>query len=256
MLKVQNLTVHAGNTPLLKNVSFELPPGELVAVMGPNGAGKSTLLKTLSGEWLASQGDVEMNQVPIASLSALKLAQMRAVMPQKIEVDFPFQVSEILDMAFDVSTRPHDKSALIEQIMAWFDLSKLYARNYLTLSGGEQQRVNLARVILQLWSRRKAQSQWLLLDECTSSLDLNHQHLVFQRLQLLAKEFGVGVVMVLHDLNLASQYAHQTLLLKEGKLHALGATAQVLQPKVLSEVFAFETRCLSHPQGWPIIVPA
>ncbi|WP_319558298.1 heme ABC transporter ATP-binding protein [Thiomicrorhabdus sp.] len=255
MLEVENLTVELEHKTILHDVSLTLEPGEVLSVLGPNGAGKSTLLKALSGDVRHYHGDIRLNGRDLRFYDVRTLAEQRAVMPQKIQLDFPFLVEEVLQMALE----PLAKEKLHAQIryaLARFDVEHLIGRSFVTLSGGEQQRVQLARVLLQLSTSIAREGGFLFLDECTSSLDLAHQHQVFQVVRDFARRNRVGVLSVLHDLNLASQYSDRVLLLKQGRVLAFGSVQQVFAADQLSRMYDFPVSVSVHPHGWPLVIPA
>jgi iron complex transport system ATP-binding protein len=257
MLVAKNLSFETANKRILENISVSIAPGEIFTILGPNGAGKSTLLKCLSGDFQHFSGKIEINQQSINQLTDEKLAELRAVMPQFIRLDFPFLVREVVQMAL----QPIPKAQLLPtaiKALERFEVAHLQARNYLTLSGGEQQRVQLARVFAQLehQSSSTLSDRYLLLDECTSNLDLAHQHQVFQAARQFAKTHNVGIIAVLHDLNLAAQYSDRSLILKDGKIQALGEVKRVYQANLLSNVYGLPIKVMPHPKGWPYILPS
>lgn len=257
------LTLHSnqGRKVILDKASMSVSPGELKVVLGPNGAGKSTLLKCLSGELCVQKGEVLIDSDPLQTLTPEMLALRRAVMPQSVQLDFPFTVTEVVEMGQRHALSDIALQQLVEQALSMFDVQHLKARNYLTLSGGEQQRVQLARVVGQLLAAMQFQQAlpgYLLLDECTASLDLSHQHLVFKVARQLAEHHGMGVLMILHDLNLASQYADQLVMMKEGRTLYQGTPKEVLSEKLVEDIYDFPVRIVPPQQGvcdWPLVLP-
>jgi len=240
---------------ILDQVNCELHAGEVLALIGPNGAGKSSLLKALSGDITELSGLVVLNGRSLKDWSPTELAQQRAVMPQQVQLDFAFKVAEVVSMGW-LGPDSNARWTQLVQVMADFDISHLAQRNYLTLSGGEQQRVHLARVWLQLLStpnRSTTRPGYLLLDEATSSLDLAHQHQVFKLLCALAKNQNIGVLVVLHDLNLAARYADKVLLMHQGRVMAQGLVDEVMQAEILSETFGLALD-VCQPQDAPLMI--
>ncbi|KUJ71070.1 heme ABC transporter ATP-binding protein [Thiomicrospira sp. WB1] len=256
MLEIQQLSIHIQERALIQDVSLRLHPGEIIALLGPNGAGKSTLLKSASGDYEQARSHVWFNGIKLSELNQRSLAQERAVMPQSIHLDFPFKVREVVEMGLlqtlDASSRPD----CIRQALDWFDMADHAERNYLTLSGGEQQRVQLARVLGQILFQTHDRPRFLLLDECTASLDITHQHQVFQQLTRLARPHNVGVLAVLHDINLAAQYADTGVLMREGRIRHHGPINKMMTEQAIEETYDFPVTCLRHPKGWPLIIPA
>lgn len=255
MFDVQNLSYHAGRRPLLRDVSVQARPGELLAVVGANGAGKSTLLRLLSGDLAPSAGVVRFGGRALGDIPAAELARRRAVLTQQHTLSLAFRVRELVLMGrypyFRGQPTAHDQS-VVEQALQLVGLTRLAERSYPTLSGGEQQRAQLARVLAQVWEAEKG---FLLLDEPLTGLDLNHQHHTLEVARALVQR-GFGVVAVLHDLNLAAQYADQLLLLRQGQVVAAGRPAEVLTPAHIRHAFDVDVALLPHPTlGTPLIVP-
>lgn len=236
MLTAANIHVRKGNRDILTDVSLTLQPGEVLALAGPNGAGKSTLLKIMSGSDTAHKGTVSLNDQLLAEFPARELAQYRAVLSQKIVPGFDFTVREVVMMGryphFDGKPRPADEEA-VEQAMESTGVTNFAQRSINSLSGGEQQRVHLARVLAQIW---KAPNACLLLDEPANNLDLRHQHELLQLVSSLTDN-GLAVLVVIHDINLAAQYASRVALLRKGKLVACDTPENVLTPNLLTKVF-------------------
>ncbi len=237
--EVKNLGFTIAGRQLLNQVNLHLVPAQVTAIIGTNGAGKSTLLHHLTGEVSPTVGEVVFQGKPLSAWSIEALAQKRAVLAQSVNLNFPLSVVEVIELGLEVvggdaAFRQQRLAALLQ----WFDLQDLQHQNYLTLSGGEQQRVQLARVFAQLHPERLAES-WLLLDEWSEGLDLRHQKQVGQLLRQHA-EAGVGVLMILHDLNLVSQWADSVVGLKQGEVVFHAPIEAALQAERLSELFGVE----------------
>jgi iron complex transport system ATP-binding protein len=254
-MQATNLSYRAGPKTLLHNVSLAVRPGELLAVVGANGAGKSTLLRLLSGDLKPSSGKVLLAGQPLSQWPPAALARRRAVLMQQHTLVLAFQVRELVLLGryphFGGQPTAHDH-AVVAAALELVGLSHLAEREYPTLSGGEQQRAQLARVLAQVW---EAESGFLLLDEPLTGLDLRHQHQTLAVARQLTRR-GFGVVAVLHDLNLAAQYADQVLLLHQGRAVASGAPAAVFTSNYIHLSFGIEVELLTHPTlGCPLIVP-
>lgn len=219
---------------LLDQVDLSLQPGQLHALLGPNGAGKSTLLKVLSGDQSFGQGEVLLNNEAVQLLDKAALAKLRAVLPQLSGMAFPLSVDEVVSMGryphFDSTVE--ENQAAIQQAMQQAEITHLQGRSYPSLSGGEQQRTQLARVLAQ-------DTEILLLDEPLSALDIAHQIQIMELLKQLAEQ-GRSIVIVLHDINLALRYASHITLLKAGKVAAQGGAHQVVTEQQLLEVFSVD----------------
>ncbi|AWZ01651.1 hemin import ATP-binding protein HmuV [Rhodobiaceae bacterium] len=257
-LAARNVDVVLGSRQVLTGASMEVHPGELVAVLGPNGAGKSTFLNVLSGEQRVLSGDVRIGEDELQHLSPASLACKRALMPQKASLSFPFKVRDVVAMGRDPFRASVDASSnriAVDCALEETDIGHLAGRVYTQLSGGEQQRVQLARVLAQIWRENDDEPRFLLLDEPTSSLDLAHQHSVLHLAVRLAEK-GVGVVAVVHDLNLAALYATRVVILANGCVVATGAPDDVLQPSLIADVFDLSVRQVEDPDtGRRLIVP-
>jgi len=257
MLSVRGLTCLAGGRPVVREITMDFTPGLLYAIVGPNGSGKSTFLKAFSGEWPVTSGEIVYDGMPLPGLDKMDIAKRRAVMSQAPELHFPLRVDDIVMMGRypHFSFRPSHRDRLIcEQAMERLSVAGLAGRDYLTLSGGEKQRVQFARALAQIWDQPGNGCRYLFLDEPVSSLDIYYQH---QLLRLLRDFIGERIVMiaVLHDLNLALQYADRLLFIKDGGLMAEGAVMSVVRPELIREVFRMETRLLADPDGRrPVLV--
>lgn len=231
MLKAQNISYKVGDKTLLDHVSVEFHPGKLNLIIGPNGAGKSTLIKVLSNELRPSTGSVFYGKENINKTAIEKLAKVRAVLSQNIELAFPLPVSEIVMMGryphFNGAPTVKDHLACREALR-FFELEDMAERNYATLSGGEKQRVHFARVTAQLWYPINEQCRYLILDEPLTFLDVHFQFDLMYKLLALLKNTDMVIVGVVHDLNLAAKFADQITLIHQGQILANGAREDVL----------------------------
>lgn len=259
MLALDHATVRVGHATLLDGVSLAVRPGEVLAVVGPNGAGKTTALRTLAAEAPPSDGTATLDGQALAALAPDALARRRAVMPQATTLQFDFSVLEVvlLGRTPHRSSRADDLDAAFRAMRA-AGVEALAARRYPTLSGGEQQRVHLARALAQLDAGAEASPEaprYLLLDEPTSALDIAHQHAVLRTARERAAA-GVGVLAVLHDLNHAAQYADRVAVLAAGRLVACGPPRDVLTVDVVGRAFGMAVVVTDHPcAACPLVVP-
>ncbi|PZF79850.1 heme ABC transporter ATP-binding protein [Jiangella anatolica] len=245
------ITVVLGGSRILDDVSIDVRAGEVLALVGPNGAGKSTLLSALTGDIAVAAGTVTLHGEPLTSWSSPEAAMRRAVLLQQVRLSFPFTVAEVVEMGRAPWTgtplEDHDAAA-VATALADADVAQFAARRFTSLSGGEQARVALARVLAQ-------RTGLLLLDEPTAALDLRHQELVLRVARERAAT-GVAVVVVLHDLNLAAAHADQVAVLAGGRIVASGPPADVLAGDLLSDVYDHEVEVIAHPRtGAPVILP-
>ena len=251
VLSVRNLSVSRGCVSIVSDVSLSLSAGDILMLLGPNGAGKSTVLKAISGE-LPSRGQINIAGRELAEWPVRKLSRRRAIMPQSVEVNFPLTVEEVVALGRPRAARG-EPDPVVDRLMAELDIRDLRHRLLPGLSGGEQQRVQLARVLGQIIDTPG--DRLLLLDECTSALDPAHQQLVLEYVQRLAKEQGMAVIAIVHDLNLAAQFADRLLIMRAGRCYQEGTVEQVLKPSVLEAVYGFRARVMALPEGYPVVIP-
>lgn len=244
MIAAREVTVHAGTRPLLDGIDLAVADGELVAVVGPNGAGKSTLLAALAGDRRLARGRIALAGLDLRAASVTTLACLRAVLPQHSQLTLAFTALEVVQLA----ARGVDR-ALAMRCLADVELSTFATRRYPTLSGGEQQRVQLARVLAQLALAPRAA---LLLDEPTSALDPRHQQLVLA-LARDAATAGHAVVIVLHDLTLAARWCDRVLLLANGRTAGEGPPEVVLTPARLAAAYATRFEVLTGEGGLVVV---
>ncbi|MEM7117545.1 MAG: heme ABC transporter ATP-binding protein [Chloroflexota bacterium] len=250
MLTANNLGFTVGRKAILQDVSVELAAGELLAVVGPNGAGKSTLLKLLTGDIRPSSGEVMLEKRPLSQWSRADLAKRRAVLLQQSHLTFAFSVLEVVLMGripHNSGVESDNDYAIAEEALDFVGLTDFADRVYPTLSGGEQQRVQLARILAQIWEPPAAGHRYLLLDEPTASLDLAYQQQTLKIARRFAME-GTAVLAILHDLNLAAQFADRILMLKGGTITAVGTPAEVLTSQTIETVFDTPVHVLTHPE--------
>ncbi len=264
MIRLEGVALERGGRRVLQNLDLTLLPGELVALLGPNGSGKSTLLAALSGELAPAAGRLTLLDRPLPQWSAAELALVRAVLPQQSRLVFGFTVLEVVSLgrsshAGRASQR--DDAVAIRAALDAVGATRFARRDYRQLSGGEQQRVQLARALAQIWSPPPARPavappRLLLLDEPVSSLDLCYQEQVLQVAQAQARE-GAAVLASLHDPNLAARHADRIVLLGEGGILADGAPDAVLEPVLLQRVYGLPLLLSRHPaSGAPLLLPA
>jgi iron complex transport system ATP-binding protein len=238
---------------LVNRINFDLDAGEILAIIGPNGAGKSTLIKALAG-------DIQhTGEAIITGLAATPIQRARqiAVLPQLSLLNFPYRVSEVVNLA----RIPHRSGwardqQVVDQALSLMDINFLKDRFYTELSGGEKQRVQLARALAQIWDVGDAANgtRLLLLDEPTTALDLGHQRDLMLAVRKFAKQ-GVAVVMVLHDINLAARYADTMLALLCSEQIAYGPVEQVVTADNISRLFGIQAEIVRHPSsGTPVVI--
>ena len=276
MLQAHGIAVQRGERQILSDIDLSLPAGQVIGVLGANGAGKSTLLAALAGELSPSAGRITLNGRPLSAWPVAELASCRAVLPQSPSLQFDLPVATVIGMgAYPHArhsrtgahpTNRHDTAQaamaedqrILQRVLALADVQDLYERRYRRLSGGEQQRVHLARVLYQLLLARQGHDEYrvLMLDEPTASLDPRHQLHLLSAVHTLVHEENVAALVIVHDLNLAAGCCDRLLLLGQGRVAACGTPAQVLTPDTLRQVYGVEATVLPHPNqpGRPLVV--
>jgi ABC-type cobalamin/Fe3+-siderophores transport system ATPase subunit len=238
--------------PALDAVSCTVEPARLVAVVGPNGSGKTTLVRALGGRHEPDAGAVHLDGRPLATWPRAAIAQVLAVVAQREEIAFPLRVDEAVMLGRYARLGPWappgavDRAA-VQAALERCDVAGLAGRSVDTLSGGEWQRVRLARALAQ-------EPRVLVLDEPTASLDVRHEMEVLELVRRLVDE-GMAGLVVTHELNLAARFADRIVLLAEGRVAADGPPAEVLTRDVLSRVFAWPVAVTTWCDGSPQVVP-
>ncbi|MEP4548343.1 MAG: heme ABC transporter ATP-binding protein [Saccharospirillum sp.] len=242
--------------PVLTDVSIRVTPGKVTALVGQNGAGKSTLLKALSGELTPEQGKVTLHDKPIHDWEGQDRARLLSVLPQQHALNFEFRVEEVVTLGrYPHGTGHQRDKQIVKEALALCDLSQFSQRSIDDISGGERQRVHLARVLAQIWETQPEGPCFLLLDEPTTGLDLSHQQALFKAVQYFARR-EVGILLVVHDLNLAARYADQVVLMHQGHIVAQGTPDQVFQADTLQRYFDLAVTVQRHPRhDCPLIIP-
>ena len=244
---IRNLQVAFGPRPVLQDLSLEVAEGAFFIIIGPNSAGKTTLLKTMAGAVRPCQGQVEIRGTAVDRYSPRDLARLMAVVPQRVPTDIPFTVQEMVLMGRSPHVgwlgleKQHDFDLAAES-MSITDVAHLARRPLPQLSGGELQRVIIARALCQ-------QPRLLLLDEPTAALDLAHQVNIMDLMARLKEDRGLTIIMVSHDLNLAAMYGDQLLLLKEGKRISAGTPKEVLTYEQLEQAYGCALLVDENPLG-------
>jgi len=246
-ITIANLSHAFGTQKVLKKITFSVKKGEFFIIIGPNGSGKTTLMRLLAGILKLQQGQIEILGLPNHRYTAKRLARSVAFVPQRLPLDLPFAVGEVVLLgrapyqgALGIEREMDSKIA--HQAMAFTELDHLAYSNLDQLSGGEQQRVFIARAICQ-------EPAIMLLDEPTASLDLSHQIKVMDLLEKLKIEKGITVIMVSHDINLAAMYSDQVLLLKDGEIASIGPPANVLSFRKLEDTYGCKLLVDESPLG-------
>ena len=251
LIELNSVGLALDGRAILKNVSLQVFPGEVLALVGPNGAGKSSLLSVMSGDVQATTGRALLQGRDVSKYRVDEAARQRSVLMQSNEVSFPFTVAEIVEMGrapWARTTSLADDNKAIAQALEKADVEHLVERRFNQLSGGERARVSLARVLAQ-------RTPVVLLDEPTAALDLKHQESVMKTVREIAGQ-GRAVVVVVHDLSVAAGYADRVAMVVEGKIAAVGSPREVITAKRVSEVYgvAVDIETVGSPAR-PVILP-
>lgn len=246
MLEVENISYAIGEKTILENISACFKPGILNMIIGPNGSGKSTLLKIICNEITHYSGKVLYNRAVLSKKERIAIAQKRAVLSQQSELSFPLPVEEVVMMGryphFNLTPSVKDKDICLRALQK-MNMEDFRYRNYLTLSGGEKQRVHFARTLAQIWEQPKDTCRYLLLDEPIASLDLNYQHEFLKITKEVAAQNTVTIA-VIHDINLALQYADQVIFINGGNIVASGLPSEVVTAENLFKVYGLKCRII------------
>jgi iron complex transport system ATP-binding protein len=246
-IKIKDLSYSFGNRAILQDLSFAVPKGDFFIIIGPNGSGKTTLMRTIAGILKPRKGHIEIFHRRISSYKRKELARSVAFVPQGLPGDFPFRVAELVLMGRapynnTLGLETEEDHVVSRQAMQFTEIEHLADRKLNQLSGGEQQRVFIARAICQ-------EPKILLLDEPTASLDLGHQVRIMDLMERLKAEKGVTVVMVSHDINLAAMYGNRLLLLRDGKIVSMGLPGEILTFETLEQTYGCALLVDESPLG-------
>ncbi|WP_299843510.1 heme ABC transporter ATP-binding protein [uncultured Roseovarius sp.] len=253
-LQADKISLTIGRRAILDNVTLAARAGEVTAIVGPNGSGKTSLLRAITGEYQTA-GTTHLNGLLVTQANGARLAIMRGVLPQAARLAFPFKAIEVVRIGHQAGPHGVDRQ-LPHRALAAVGLSGFEDRFYQDLSGGEQQRVQLARVLAQVWQPVfSGQPCWLFLDEPVASLDIGHQLGIMQ----LARDYaqrGGGVIAVMHDLNLTAMFAHKVAIMKNGEVFARGDPQTVFTDTTLSAVYGCNLRINTKPsKDTPFVLP-
>ncbi|HBV76396.1 MULTISPECIES: ABC transporter ATP-binding protein [Vibrio] len=249
MLSVQSLTTSIGDLTLANGLSFDLKPGQVTAILGPNGTGKSSLLKTLFGDIKPTSGDISFNGDHLSGQALSKWRNRFGYMPQDIHLDVNLTVIEVVLLGrLDALSLSLSEEVLKEaiRILDNIGLAELANRDVRTLSGGQRQMILFAQALMR-------KPEIMMLDEPVSALDLHYQHVLLEHLSYETVKQKYVTVMVLHDLNLAAQYADNLLVLKGGELVSVGHPTQVLTSSLIKDIYDVDANVIVDDSGRPFV---
>lgn len=252
VISLRNINLQFSQRKLLNEVNLDFYRGELTILLGPNGTGKSSLLKTITNE-VEFQGDCYFYGHLIKNWDQQAMSKHLSILPQHSQLTFNFCVQEVVALgALNLTLSRQNLETTVMENMQKTDIQHLAQRSYPSLSGGEKQRVHLARVLTQL--THSGTQKVLLMDEPTSALDIQHQHRTLQLAKDIALNGGT-VIVVLHDLNLAAQYADRIVILNNGDIVANGTAKEVVRSDTIEAVYQHPVEIINHPKtGHPIVL--
>ena len=250
-INISSVNLNYGEVQILKNIDFRIEPGKVVSIVGPNGAGKSSLLDVISGNVEPSSGEIFYNNVPLKDITIMERAAIRSVMGQHNHVVYDFTVQDILEMGWISQnlSSPNNKKfeSNLKSISEECYLTNLLDRKLNKLSGGEQRRVHFARGLMQLNnSINLNHPKYFLLDEPISSMDIYFELQVMEIIRKIANT-GIGVLIIIHDLNLASKFSDEIILMAKSKVVKTGTPSKVFEEKTLSDVYGLEMKITNKP---------
>jgi iron complex transport system ATP-binding protein len=253
MISVRNLSVSFGKSQILSDISLDIPKGQVISLCGPNGAGKSTLLSAVVGELRAFRGEICYGTQSLTRLSATALSTQRSVLEQSPSLSAEFTVSELVRLSIPIEISPHETNQIMSSVLDVLSLQGFENRLVSNLSGGQRHRAHLARVLAHMKANKLRYGDgYLFLDEPTASLDIRHQ-IEVMKIAKSAAEDGAGVLVVMHDLNLAAAFSDKVALLEAGTLVKHGSISQVMRADVLSDVYATPISVI-RPIGGPLLI--
>ena len=249
-LNLEKVSLKLDNRQILKDVSLEINEGEIVSVIGPNGAGKSTLLNVFTGDINPDSGEIFYDDKQLKQISIQERAFTRSVMSQMQTLVFNFSVKDVIEMGWlqrGNSDFSNNFSMAFENVTKECNVHNFIHRKFNSLSGGEQRRVHFARTLLQLWRPSESNDpRYLLLDEPTANLDLSSEMLLMNILKKRAS-LNVGILVILHDLNLASHFADKIAIIKNGEIMAFGEPEKIMEDTFLTSIYEVPIKVKHDP---------
>ena len=249
-IEVKNLSWKVDNKSIIENTSLTINKGEVITVLGPNGAGKSSLLRLISGDLKGTEGEIIFDGSPLEKISIQDRSFIRSVMSQSQEIVYDFSVKDIIEMGWierGISQYSGDFEEAVSSISKDCSVENLLGQSFNTLSGGEKRRVHFARTLVQLWRPSGSDDpRYMFLDEPTANLDILHEQKMMKLIQKKRDE-GIGILLILHDLNLAAKYSDKVAIFKNGNLVSLGNPKEVLTENTLSSVYGVQMQIDHDP---------
>ena len=256
MLKLQDINYTIGAKQILSGIQINFEPGKLHMILGPNGSGKTSLLKIASGQIQNYNGSVFYDNHLISQIPTATLATYRSYLSQQNNIPFPLTVAQLIQMGryphYSYEPTKNDFK-VINEVVNKLEITHLLNRDFNTLSGGEQQRVQFARVLAQVWEKGTNNNRYLFLDEPLNNLDIQYQKYLLQTIREFIKE-DLVVIMIVHDINWALAFADKVYFLNKGTLVAQGNPTEIINEKLIMEVFNITSKIISVPgQNYPLV---
>lgn len=249
LLDIRDLSFAYSSREILKDINMKLFKGDIVSIIGPNGAGKSTLLKAIANILAVKKGDIIIKDMNLKHIPLKELAKIQGYVPQNYNSSFKINVMEVMLMG----RKPHrgwsvtkEDLKVVERVAEYLGLQSMIKKDITELSGGEKQKVMMAKALVQ-------EPDILLLDEPTSALDIKYQLEVLELLNNLSKEENKLVVMVMHNLEMAARFSNKLILLKAGEIHSFGEPKQVLTEENIKDVYEVEVKILKDDLGFRVV---
>jgi iron complex transport system ATP-binding protein len=257
MLKLEEIYYTIGEKKILQNIHLQFESGKIHMILGPNGSGKTSLIKIASGQLIDYKGAIYYDQRDIKEIELNQLAKYRAYLSQQTNIPFPLKVSEVVEMGryphFDFQPSKYDME-IVEKVSNNLSIQHLSNRDFTSLSGGEQQRVQFARVLAQIWESKEERNRYLFLDEPLNNLDIQYQKYLLETIKSLITP-NLTVIIVIHDINWALAYADIVYFMKEGELIDSGNPIQVINEQLIEKVFNINCKIVEVPhQANPLVV--
>ena len=237
MYKIENLNFEIQKKEILKNISLSIKNNNFLSIVGPNGCGKSTLIKTINRNIDIQSGGITLNDKKIENFSDKDLALKRSVLNQSFSFPYSFKAIEIVEMglyAYELNAK--EKNDILDYVVGKLHLNSLRDKNYLVLSGGEKQKIQFARVVVQLCASCEKE-KYLFLEEPTLNLDIFYQFKILDLAKELQKDLKIGVCAILHDINQAYLYSDEVVMMKDGQIKYFGVTKDILNYKNIFDIF-------------------
>ena len=251
-IEIKNISLDIDNKSILKNINLKVMPGEILSIIGPNGAGKSSLINLVAGDHLPSKGIIFYDKNDLRTLSLEEKSRKRSVMGQFSKIAFDFKVKEVIQFGW-VENGIEIFSEIFEEIILKIsklcNVEYLLSRNINSLSGGELKRVQLAKTLVQLFSpsSNNVENKYALLDEPLANLDLFYEIDVLKIIKNVSRDQGIGIMLIIHDLNLAAKFSNKVALLHLGEIKDLGKPKDVLRPSILKTIYNMNMKVQKNP---------